>query len=197
MNVKVTEYINDKNKWTQELILLRSVLLALPLEETIKWGAPVYVYKGKNILGLSAFKNYCGLWFFQGHFLKDESNLLVNAQEEKTKAMRQWRFESVEDINTNLVKAYVLEAINNSEKGLEIKPQKNKQPLIIPPELESKLKGNDNLTEKFNEFTLSKQREFAEYISSAKRDTTKITRLEKIIPMIINGIGLNDKYKNC
>ena len=197
MNVKVTEYINDKNKWTQELILLRSVLLALPLEETIKWGAPVYVYKGKNILGLSAFKNYCGLWFFQGHFLKDEANLLVNAQEGKTKAMRQWRFESVEDINTDLVKAYVLEAINNSEKGLEIKPQKNKQPLIIPPELESKLKGNDNLTEKFNELTLSKQREFAEYISSAKRDTTKITRLEKIIPMIINGIGLNDKYKNC
>ena len=197
MNVKVTEYINDKNKWAQELILLRSVLLALPLEETIKWGAPVYVYKGKNILGLSAFKNYCGLWFFQGHFLKDEANLLVNAQEGKTKAMRQWRFESVEDINTNLVKTYVLEAINNSEKGLEIKPQKNKQPLIIPPELESKLKGNDSLTEKFNELTLSKQREFAEYISSAKRDATKITRLEKIIPMIVNGIGLNDKYKNC
>ena len=197
MNVKVTEYINDKNKWTQELILLRSVLLALPLEETIKWGAPVYVYKGKNILGLSAFKNYCGLWFFQGHFLKDEANLLVNAQEGKTKAMRQWRFNSIEDINLDLIKMYVLEAIDNSERGLEIKPQKNKQPLIIPPELESKLKGNDNLTEKFNELTLSKQREFAEYISSAKRDTTKITRLEKIIPMIINGIGLNDKYKNC
>ena len=197
MNVKVTEYINDKNKWTQELILLRSVLLALPLEETIKWGAPVYVYKGKNILGLSAFKNYCGLWFFQGHFLKDEANLLVNAQEGKTKAMRQWRFNSIEDINLDLIKMYVLEAIDNSERGLEIKPQKNKQPLIIPPELESKLKGNDNLTEKFNELTLSKQREFAEYISSAKRDTTKITRLEKIIPMIVNGIGLNDKYKNC
>ena len=197
MNVKVTEYINDKNKWTQELILLRSVLLALPLEETIKWGAPVYVYKGKNILGLSAFKNYCGLWFFQGHFLKDEANLLVNAQEGKTKAMRQWRFNSIEDINLDLIKMYVLEAIDNSERGLEIKPQKNKQPLIIPPELESKLKGNDNLTEKFNELTLSKQREFVEYISSAKRDTTKITRLEKIIPMIINGIGLNDKYKNC
>jgi len=68
MNPKVTTYINDKNTWTQELNLLRSVLLEVGFEETVKWGAPVYTHKGKNIVGLSAFKNYCGLWFFQGSF---------------------------------------------------------------------------------------------------------------------------------
>lgn len=197
MNSKITQYIQDNDKWTQELILLRSVLLELPFEETIKWGAPVYVFKGKNVVGMSAFKNYCGLWFFQGCFLKDEAKLLVNAQEGKTKAMRQWRFESKEVINVDLVKTYLLEAIDNSEKGLEIKPQKNKKPLVIPPELAEKLNKEAQLKEKFNEFSLSKQREFAEHIATAKRESTKKSRLEKIIPMILNGMGLHDKYKNC
>ncbi|WP_299104431.1 DUF1801 domain-containing protein [uncultured Tenacibaculum sp.] len=197
MNSKVTKYIEDKDKWTQELNLLRSVLSKLPFEETIKWGAPVYVYKGKNILGISAFKNYVGIWFFQGHFLKDEAKLLMNAQEGKTKAMRQWRFDSLEQIDVDLVKTYALEAIDNSEKGLEIKPQRNKKPLVIPSELEVKLNEDEKLKAKFNEFSLSKQREFAEHIASAKREATKLSRLEKIIPMILNGIGLHDKYKNC
>ncbi|MGQ3678109.1 YdeI/OmpD-associated family protein [Tenacibaculum discolor] len=197
MNLKVTQYIQDKSNWAQELNLLRSVFLDLPVEETIKWGAPVYVYKGKNIVGLSAFKNYCGLWFFQGSFLTDKEEVLVNAQEGKTQAMRQWRFNQLDEINTVLIKRYVFEAIKNSEEGKELKPKKNTKPLIIPKKLQLELDRNDRLKETFSEFTLSKQREFTDYISEAKRETTKEKRLEKIIPMILNGIGLYDKYKNC
>ncbi|AZJ35745.1 YdeI family protein [Tenacibaculum singaporense] len=197
MNPKVTQYILDKCNWTQELNLLRSVFMDLPVEETIKWGAPVYVYKGKNIVGLSAFKNYCGLWFFQGSFLVDKEKVLVNAQEGKTQAMRQWRFNQLDEINVELIKEYVLEAIKNSEEGKELKAKKNTKPLIIPKELQLELDKNDRLKETFNEFTLSKQREFANYITEAKRVVTKEKRLEKIIPMILNGVGLYDKYKNC
>lgn len=197
MNAKVTEYINDKNTWTQELNLLRSVLLELGFEETVKWGAPVYVHKGKNIVGLSAFKNYCGLWFFQGSFLIDEQKKLVNAQEGKTQAMRQWRFYKVEDIQPDLVKQYALEAIKNSEEGKELKVKKNTKPLSIPDELQLEFDKNERLKEAFNVFSLSKQREFSDYISEAKREATKQKRLEKIIPMILNGVGLYDKYKNC
>ncbi|MEE3998878.1 DUF1801 domain-containing protein [Tenacibaculum sp. FZY0031] len=197
MNPKVTHYIQDKSKWTQELNLLRSVFLELPLEESIKWGAPVYVYKGKNIVGLSAFKNYCGLWFFQGCFLIDKDQVLINAQEGKTQAMRQWRFNELGEIDTVLIKQYVLEAIRNTEEGKELKAKKNTKPLLIPEELQLELDNNNRLKETFNEFTLSKQREFTDYISEAKRQTTKQKRLEKIIPMIVNKIGLYDKYKNC
>lgn len=197
MNLEVTKYIIDKNKWTQELNLLRSVLIELPFEETIKWGAPVYVYKGKNIVGLLAFKNYCGLWFFQGHFLKDDEKVLVNAQEGKTKAMRQWRFKTLNEIDVSLIKKYVLEAIQNSEEGKELKPERNTKPLVIPPELQLVLDNDDKLKVNFNEFTLSKQREFTYYIIEAKRETTKLKRLKKITPMILNGVGLHDKYKNC
>ena len=197
MNAKVTEYINNKNTWTQELNLLRSVLLEVGFEETVKWGAPVYVHKGKNIVGLSAFKNYCGLWFFQGSFLIDEQKKLVNAQEGKTQAMRQWRFFTVEDIQPDLVKQYALEAIKNSEEGKELKVKKNTKPLSIPDELQLEFDKDERLKEAFNGFSLSKQREFSDYISEAKREATKQKRLEKIIPMILNGVGLYDKYKNC
>lgn len=197
MNDKVTTYIQEKMKWTQELTLLRSVLLELPLEESIKWGAPVYAHKGKNIVGLSAFKNHFGLWFFQGVFLADEAKVLENAQEGKTQAMRQWRFYIIEDIQPDLVKQYALEAIKNSEEGKELKPKRNTKPIQIPKELQIELDKNERLKEAFNAFSLSKQREYTTYISEAKREVTKLKRLEKIIPMILNGTGLHDKYKNC
>lgn len=197
MNSQVSQYIIDNDKWTQELNLLRSVLLELPFDETIKWSAPVYVYKGKNILGIAAFKNYCGLWFFQGHFLKDKAKVLVNAQEGKTKAMRQWRFYKLDEINITLLKQYALEAIQNSEEGKELKSKRNTKPLIIPEELQVELDNNLKLNDAFNQFTLSKKREFSDHISEAKRTATKTKRLEKIIPMILNGVGLHDKYKNC
>ena len=195
MNIKVDEYIQSSSKWQKELEQIRSILLGLSLEEDIKWGIPAYIHKKKNILGLSAFKNYCGLWFHHGVFLKDDANVLVNAQEDKTRGMRQMRFTSLDQNDLNLVKTYVLEAMQNSEKGKVIKPKKNTKPIVIPEELEQEFSKNSQLKISFNEFSASKQREFCEYISSAKRPTTKLSRIEKIIPMIFNGIGLNDKYR--
>jgi len=197
MNVKVDEYIAKKENWSKELKLLRTIFADLPLEATIKWGAPVYVFQGKNIVGLSAFKNYCGLWFFQGALLKDKEKVFVNAQEGKTKAMLQWRFNAIDEINTTQIKEYVLEAIENVKLGMEIKPTKTSKPLSIPEELKLALHENKELKENFDNFSLSKQREFAAYIDEAKRAATKLKRLQKIIPMIISGVGLHDKYKNC
>ena len=43
--------------------------------------------------------------------------------------------------------------------------------------------------------TLGKRKEYAAYVIEAKREETKVKRLEKIKPMILEGIGLNDKYR--
>ncbi len=193
----VTNYIEKKEKWKTELELLRTTLLSTKMEETIKWGAPTYVYKGKNVVGLAAFKNYCGLWFFQGSLLKDSHKVLMNAQEGKTKAMLQWRFFTLDDIDVKLIKTYVLEAKQNVDEGKEIKPDRTKKELIIPELLQNTLNTNADFKSQFETFTLSKKREYADYISEAKREATKQKRLEKIIPMILNGVGLYDKYKNC
>ena len=195
MGAKVEEYISKKENWRKELEALRAVLNDLPLEETIKWGAPVYVFNGKNVVDLAAFKNYCGLWFFQGALLKDQQKVFVNAQEGKTKAMLQWRFYSLEEIKPDLIKQYVQESIDNFKNGNEIKPVRNKQEVIIPEALKQVLTTNKEFKKSFQKLTLSKQREFANYITEAKREATKLKRLEKITLMILSGVGLNDKYK--
>ncbi len=193
----VEEYIEEHAHFSEALILLRDIINSTELIETVKWSAPVYTINNKNVLGLCAFKNHFGIWFFNGVFLKDEYKLLVNAQENKTKALRQMRFEHVNDIDKHIVLNYIKEAIENQKLGKEIKPQHTKKEILIPKELSELLSSNPSLKTSFNSITPYKQREYCDYISSAKREATKQTRLEKITPMILQGIGLNDKYKNC
>ncbi len=193
----VEEYIESNPHFSEELSILRKLINTTELEETVKWSMPTYCLKGKNVLGLGAFKNHFCLWFHQGVFLKDKHQLLINAQENKTKALRQMRFESKADINEAAVLSYVKEAIDNQRLGKEIKPSRKTKPVNIPPELKAQLSSNAELSTSFNNLTPGKQREYCDYISEAKREATKLSRLEKIKPMIIQGVGLHDKYKNC
>ena len=188
------EYAEKHQKWKEQLQQLRELLLSTELEETIKWGVPTYVLKNKNVVGLGAFKNHCALWFFNGAFLQKNTELLVNAQEEKTKALRQIRFEENDQLQLSVLKKYVEEAIQLQKDGKEIKPRKSK-PIEIPTELEKAFKNDASLKSAFEKFTKGKQREFTEHIASAKREATRISRLQKCIPMIKAGIGLNDKYR--
>ncbi|RFM31200.1 YdeI/OmpD-associated family protein [Chitinophaga silvisoli] len=187
------EFFAHLSQWKEELLTLRRILLKTGLEETFKWGKPTYTANGKNIVGVSDFKSYCGLWFFQGALLEDKAKVLINAQE-GTKAMRSMRFASVKEIDEKLIKAYVAEAVANEAKGLKITADKNK-PLIIPEELQQLLDANPALKEKFAAFNKTNQRDFAEHISTAKQEKTKLARLEKVRTLIEQGIGLHDKYK--
>jgi len=192
-NTSVDEFISKHPEWHDELCLLREIVLGTEMEEFIKWGIPVYTIGGKNVIGLGAFKSYVGIWFYQGVFLEDKAQVLINAQEGKTKAMRHWKFSSIDDIDTSLVKPYIEEAIANQKAGKEVKPQK--RPLIIPKLLAEAMNLDRVFASSFDALSLSLKREFADYISDAKRDETKRSRLEKIKPMILKGIGLNDKYR--
>lgn len=191
----VDAYIQKHQRWHRELTLLREMLLDTALEETVKWGGPVYTIDGKNVVGLGAFKEFVSVWFFQGALLKDAHHRLIAAQD-ATKALRQWRFTSYEEIagQTERIRAYIEEAIANQEQGKAIKPDRQK-PLDIPPELAALLAENSVLKEKFEALSKSKQREYAEHIAEAKRPETKQKRLEKIVPMILQGVGLHDKYR--
>jgi uncharacterized protein YdeI (YjbR/CyaY-like superfamily) len=193
----VEEYIEVNSHFAEELKILREVIISTELEETVKWSMPTYCLNGKNVLGIGAFKNHFCIWFHHGVFLKDEYSLLHNAQEDKTKGMRQMRFETKKDINKVAVLNYVKEATENQRLGREIKPNRKAKALIIPTELKNALSSNSKFDTAFKSLTLGKQREYCDYISEAKRDTTKVTRLNKITPMIIKGVGLHDKYKNC
>ncbi|WP_299247736.1 DUF1801 domain-containing protein [uncultured Aquimarina sp.] len=193
-NTSVEEFISKKTVWKESLELLRSIMLSTEMEETVKWGIPAYTIDGKNIVGLGAFKSYVGIWFYQGVFLQDKQHKLINAQEGKTKGLRQWRFNTFEEIDKELVLQYVQEAIQNQKDGKEIKIEKSKD-IKIPEELQAVLVINSDLKACFEKLTPFKQKEYKEYIATAKREATRISRVKKITPMIMDGVGLNDKYR--
>ena len=188
------KHVWDKvNNWQEELLFLKSIIDKTELVETIKWGGPIYVYNKKNVIGIGGFKNYFAIWFLNGVFLKDEKKRLINAQEDKTKSMRQWRFTSKEEVNEKEVLEYILEAIENEKQGKIIKPSKKE--MIVSELLDKEMIQNPALKEAFQKFTPYKQYEFLEYIESAKQEKTKLSRIEKVIPMILANVGLNDKYR--
>ncbi|WDO12667.1 DUF1801 domain-containing protein [Flavobacterium sp. WW92] len=181
------------NQWEEELEYLKSIIIKTELVEMVKWGAPVYTLNNKNVLAIGGFKNFFTIWFYNGVFLKDPKKVLVNANEGVTKALRQWRFQSKEEIDEKLVLSYIQEAIENEKAGISSKPAKKEA--IVSKFMEEQFKSNMALKKAFESFTPFKQREFLEYIETAKQEKTKISRFEKIKPMILEGIGLNDKYR--
>ena len=191
----VEDFFENLTIWKDELTMIRAILLKSDLKEEIKWGVPTYCLGGKNVVGFAGFKSYFGLWFFQGVFLKDSENMLINAQEGVTKALRQWRFSSIKDINEKLILKYVNEATQiqlNGKGHINVK----KTEFILDDLLGNLLKENKSVLKYFQCLTIGKQKEYSLFISEAKKEIKKQKRLEKIIPMIKAGVGLNDKYKN-
>ncbi|NND00382.1 MAG: hypothetical protein HKN85_09395 [Gammaproteobacteria bacterium] len=186
----VDDYINAQPVWKVCLERLREIVHKTEMVETVKWGAPAYTVNGKNVIGIVAFKSFFAIWFMQGALLKDKHGKLINAQKGVTRALRQWRFSSLEEIEENLIIDYLQEAIENQKLGREIKAVRGK-PLIVPDELQAALQDK-GLTKTFDSLSLTCKRQFAAYISNAKRGDTKLRRLEKIIPMISKKIGLYD-----
>lgn len=186
---------NKTNQWSEELDLLKTIIAQTELEEMTKWGGPVYTINKKNVVGVGGFKSYVGIWFFNGVFLKDEKKVLVNANEGVTKALRQWRFSSKEELlkNEKFILQYINEAIANEKAGISQKPEKKEA--IVSELLNVEFKSDTKLKKAFEAFSPYKQREFLEYVETAKQEKTKLTRIEKIKPMILDGIGLNDKYR--
>lgn len=186
--------MNYQEQWVKELSLLQSILDKTELVPVKKWGINIYTNNGKNIVAYLGFKNHCALWFYNGVFLKDKYNVLVSAAGGKTKAMRQWRFTSIEQMDEIIILEYIKEAIQNSVNGIELKPEKF-SPVPVPLLLDARLKSDKALQLAFNKLTPGKQKEYCLYIDEAKQEGTKLKRIEKIVPMILQGVGLNDKYK--
>lgn len=183
------------NQWAEELDMLHQILNKTILKPETKWGTSVYTYKGRNIVTFGGFKKFFTLWFYDGVFLSDPYQVLLNANEEKTKALRQWRFTHSDQIDEKKILSYINEAIKNVEDGKIWKAQKTEQ-ASIPEQLENLLQQDKSLATAFEQLSTYKQNEYIEYISTAKKEETKMSRLAKITPMILAGKGLNDKYKN-
>lgn len=184
----------SRGNWQQAEKLMQQIITSIPLKKEFKWGSYIYTHKGKNVIGWGGFKHFFSLWFYNGVFLKDKEKHLINASEGKTKALRQWRFKHVTDMNPDKIHAYIQESIKTIDDGKEIKPTKTtlKKPSGV---LLEALQADQSLNHSFHALTAGRQKEYIEYIEEAKQEKTKHSRIEKIKPLILEKKGLNDKYK--
>lgn len=193
MDTRVDDYISRHSEYKAVLTRLRKLLLSSGLDETFKWGTPTYVLEGKNVVGLAAFKSYVGLWFHQGVFLEDSAGVLINAQANRTRAMRQWRFDPAGKIDVALVRAYIAEAVTNQQAGKALVPRR-KPEMAMPRELAEALEEGV-LDARFRALSEGRRREYINYIAEAKRAETRLRRVNRILPLIAAGVGLNDRYR--
>ena len=190
---KVEAFMQREKKWKAEFELLREIIRECELEEDYKWMHPCYTLKGKNVVLIHGFKEYCAILFHKGTLLKDPHKLLIQ-QTNNVQAARQLRFTNVEEIKEQreMIKDYVVEAIELEKSGAKVELKKTEQ-YEMPVELQEQLNQNKNLKEAFYNLTPGRQRQYIYYISQAKREATRMSRVEKYIDHILDGKGLNDE----
>jgi uncharacterized protein YdeI (YjbR/CyaY-like superfamily) len=193
MNPKVDAFLRSAKRWQKEMAKLRKIILGCQLTEELKWGKPCYLFQESNIVLIHGFKEYCALLFFKGALLKDARRILVQ-QTENVQAARQIRFTNARAIDEmeSILKAYIHEAIEVEKTGLEVNYKKTSE-FKIPEEFRSKLNEIPALRKAFNALTPGRQRGYLLYFSAAKQSKTRESRIEKCVPQILKGKGLDDE----
>ena len=195
MNTKVDAFFGEVKKWLPELEALRMICLDCGLTEELKWNIPCYTWNGKNIVGLNGLKEFCSIGFFKGVLLSDPYNILKKPGK-LTHAGRYILFNNVGEIEElePTLKAYIFEAIEVEKAGIKIEPVKASD-YPIPKELQNKLDAFPALKAAFYALTPGRQRGYNLYFSQPKQSKTRETRIEKFIPKILEGKGINDRYE--
>ncbi|WP_454060628.1 YdeI/OmpD-associated family protein [Elizabethkingia ursingii] len=192
MNPKTDFFFDQPEKWQKEFEKLRAIILDTGLDEELKWGCPCYTYHDRNIVLIHGFKEYCAILFFKGALLNDTCKILIQ-QSENVQAARQIRFTNQEEILKleKEIKLYVYEALEVEKSGVQV-PMKKTKDFEVAEEFQHKLNTDTVLKEAFEALTPGRQRAYLLYFSSAKQPKTRESRIEKCIPQILTGKGLND-----
>jgi len=191
-NPKVDWFFDKPGKWQEAYDKLRTIALECGLTEELKWGCPCYTFEKKNVVLIHGFKDYCALLFFKGALLKDPKRILVQ-QTENVQAARQIRLTSAAEIGKSktTLKMYIKDAIAVENAGLKVNLKKTSE-FSAPDEFKSKLKEVAGLKKAFGALTPGRQRGYLLYFSQPKQSKTREARIEKSVPQILKGKGLND-----
>lgn len=193
MNPKTDWFFDKDSKWQDEYKLLRTIILDTGLTEELKWGKPCYTVNGNNVVLIHGFKDYCALLFHKGVLLNDAENILVQ-QTKNVQSARQIRFTDAEQINemAAIIRAYIFEAVEVEKAGIEV-PMKKTSDFEMTEKFKEKLDAIPELKEAFEALTPGRQRGYLLHFSGAKQSKTRASRVEKCIPDILEGKGLNDR----
>lgn len=189
---EVDKYLDKIKNWKAESILLREICLECGLDEDFKWMHPCYTFQGKNIVLIHGFKEYCALLFHKGVLLQDTHHILIQ-QTKNVQAARQIRFTNLQEIVQlkDVITQYIYEAIEIEKAGVQVEMKKTAE-FEMPLEFKQALENNPDLNSAFYKLTAGRQRGYLLYFSQAKQSKTRESRIEKYIPHILQGKGLND-----
>jgi len=190
-NSKVDDFVSRAKVWQGEMQKLRSILNDCGLEEELKWGKPCFTFEGKNVAIIQPFKDHCSLMFFKGALLEDKRGLL-RSQGENSQAASRLEFTSEAQVKKTVVESYVKAAIAVEKQGLKV-DFKAKRELELPRELTQMLAKNSKLAQAFEALTPGRKRAYVLHINGAKQSQTRTARIEKVIPQIMAGKGINDR----
>ncbi|MGM9478512.1 YdeI/OmpD-associated family protein [Pedobacter sp. GSP4] len=192
MNPKVDFYFNKAGKWQAATEQMRAIALDCGLTEELKWGCPCYTYQQNNIVLIHVFKTYCAFLFFKGALMSDPNHILIQ-QTENVQSARQIRFTNVLDIveMTATLKNYIQKAIEVEKAGLKVALKKTAD-FTVPAEFQHKLDHIPDLKTAFEALSPGRQRAYLFYFSQAKQSKTREARVEKCMPKIMDGKGLDD-----
>jgi uncharacterized protein YdeI (YjbR/CyaY-like superfamily) len=190
-NPRVDAFVSRAKAWRGEMQNLRSILLGSGLDEDLKWGKPCFMFDGTNVAIIQPFKEHCSLMFFKGALLQDTHGLL-RSQGENTQSALRLEFTSEAQVKKAVVSAYVKQAIAVEKSGLKV-DFKAKRELELPDELTQILQKDRRLAKAFSALTPGRQRGYVMHFTAAKQSQTRTARIEKCIPKILAGIGMNDR----
>lgn len=192
MNPKVDWFFDKDTQWKEEYEKLRLICLDCGLTEELKWGCPCYTFQKNNIVLIHGFKEYCALLLFKGALLNDANGILIQ-QTENVQSARQIRFANLLEIVElePVLKAYIHEAIEVEKAGLKVELKKTSD-FAVPEEFQSKLDAIPTLKSAFEALTPGRQRGYLFHFSHPKQSKTREARIEKYIPQILSGKGLDD-----
>lgn len=191
-NSKVDFYFDKAEKWKAELEKMREIVLDCHLSEELKWGSPCYTFEKANIVLIHSFKEYCAFLFFKGALMKDSDKILIQ-QTENVQAARQVRFTNLQEIidKKEILKKYIFEAAEIEKSGVKVELKKVSE-FEIATEFQDKLDSNPDLKKAFYDLTPGRQRAYLLHFSQPKQSKTREARVDKNIPRILDGKGLND-----
>jgi uncharacterized protein YdeI (YjbR/CyaY-like superfamily) len=184
------EWYAGHEQYPEQVALLRQIVLAHGLTETIKWKHPCYMDAGKNVAIVSARKDGGILSLLHGALVDDPLGRLQQPGQDRSG--RYLVFASVAEIEAN--RAYIdgllEQAIANERAGLRVPPL----PDTIEPvdELAERMAADPAFRAAFEALTIGRQRQYNLHFGKAKKAATREARITAATERIFLGKGLTD-----
>jgi uncharacterized protein YdeI (YjbR/CyaY-like superfamily) len=179
-------------RWIDGVTALRSICSGAGLAETVKWGHPCYMHRGRNIALIGAHRNSFHLSFMNAGLLTGNSHVLVKSGPNSSHPDGV-RFTSNNEVEAlaPALRDLLAQAMRHAEAGT--RPVRDVRELVLPQELSAALGRDQDLAQAFGRLSPGRQRSYVVALSSAKTSSTREARIMRFRERILSGRGATER----